>query len=88
MPGHKKASGLASARSTRAPGCAIRVTYNPKDRAAYICLDGSSKPRGAWHTLPATRSINLDFDGEGHLVGIELLDRALLHPALLVQAEK
>ena len=39
-------------------------------------------------TLLVTDSINLDFDADGHLIGIELLDPALLHPNLMAQAEK
>jgi uncharacterized protein YuzE len=66
----------------------MRVTYDPDARAGYIYLTGSIEPGGARRTISATQDIILDFDGEGHLIGIELLDPALLHPKLLGEAEK
>jgi uncharacterized protein YuzE len=64
----------------------MRVTYDPDARAAYIYLTGSMQPGEAKRTISATDQINLDFDAEGRLIGIELLDPALLHPKLLPQA--
>jgi hypothetical protein len=37
---------------------------------------------------PVTAAIDLDFDAEGRLIGIELLSGALLHPVLAAKAEK
>lgn len=69
----------------------MRVTYDPQARAGYIYLTNSIEPGGARKTVTVTEcdsSIILDFDGEGRLIGIELLDPALLHPALLAEAER
>jgi uncharacterized protein YuzE len=69
----------------------MRITYDPDARAGYIYLTGSIEPGGAQKTVAVTdcnSSIILDFDADGHLIGIELLDPALIHPALLAQASK
>ena len=69
----------------------MRVTFDPQARAGYIYLTGSMEPGGAKKTVAVAEcdsSIILDFDGEGRLIGIELLDPALIHPVLLANAEK
>ena len=66
----------------------MRITYNPAARAGYLYLTDSMQPGEAKKTVLVTDSINLDFDADGHLIGIELLDPALLHPNLMAQAEK
>ena len=66
----------------------LRVTYDPKARAAYIYLTGTIGPGEAKRTVTATPDINLDFDAEGRLIGIELLSPSLLHPVLAMQAER
>lgn len=69
----------------------MRVTYDPEARAGYIYLTGSIEAGGAKKTVTVTdcdSNIVLDFDAEGRLVGIELLDPALIHPTLLAQAKK
>lgn len=65
----------------------MRVTFDPDAKAAYIYLTGAIQPGEAKRTLAVTDSIILDFDGEGHLIGVELLDPALLHPVLRAKAE-
>ena len=69
----------------------MRVTYDPSALAGYIYLTGSIAPGGVKRSVPVTEcdsNIVLDFDGNGHLVGIEVLDPALLYPTLLARAEK
>jgi uncharacterized protein YuzE len=65
----------------------LTVTYDADVHAAYIRLqlDDVVQPRVV-ETLPVTDSINLDFDHDGRLVGIELLSERLLHPAVLAEA--
>jgi uncharacterized protein YuzE len=69
---------------------ALRVTYDPEARAAYLYLTGTIGAGEAKRTVALTdkgaESIILDFDAEGHLIGIELLDPSLVHPKLLAQA--
>lgn len=57
------------------------VTIDTEADAAYIYLVGKRKP-GSTRTVEATKSIYLDLDADGRLVGIELLDLKLLHPAI------
>ena len=66
----------------------MRITYDSEAQAGYLYLTGSMQPGEAKKTLSVTDLINLDFDAEGRLIGIELLDPALFHPKLLAQAEK
>jgi uncharacterized protein YuzE len=66
----------------------FRVTHDPTVDAAYLCLTGVIRPGEATRTLPVTDDIILDFDADGHLIGIELLSGALLHPKLFAEAEK
>ena len=58
------------------------VTFDPQACAAYIYLKGSMAPGEAVRTVVAAPDINLDFDAQGCLIGIELLDPKLLHPKL------
>jgi uncharacterized protein YuzE len=58
------------------------VTFDPEAQAGYIYLTGSIAPGEAVKTLAVNPDINLDFDAQGHLIGIELLSPALLHPKL------
>ncbi|HSR76415.1 MAG TPA: DUF2283 domain-containing protein [Xanthobacteraceae bacterium] len=60
------------------------VTYDRQEDAAYIYLAG--KHAGAARTVEVSADIILDFDCEGHLIGIELLKGALLHPDLMARA--
>jgi len=66
----------------------MRVTYDPSARAGYIGLIDPIWVGGVKKSVPvpdSNGSIVLDLDAEGHLVGIELLDPALFHPAVLAQ---
>lgn len=63
------------------------ITYDPEVDAAYIYLKGSIAPGEAHKQLRTPDpDIVLDFDAAGHLIGIELLRGALLHPALIAAA--
>lgn len=55
------------------------VTIDTEADAAYIYL--TSKRRSA-RTVAATNNIILDFDKEGQLIVVELLDLKLLHPEI------
>lgn len=67
----------------------MHVTYDPDARAAYIYLKYPIRTGEAMRTLADVASgINLDFDAEGHLIGIELLSLDLLHPDLAAIAVK
>lgn len=65
----------------------VRITYDPRADAAYIYLARSIEPGEACRTVPVSSDINLDFDKDGHLIGIELLSGALLHPTLAATAK-
>ena len=64
----------------------IDVTYDPDVDAAYICLKpsgigcGEAKRSHVCHGFNG--KISLDFDADGHLIGVELLNGDLLHPEL------
>lgn len=64
----------------------FRVTHDPEADAAYIYLAGPIAPGSIAQTTPIGRRINLDFDAQGRLLGIELLTASLLHPDLLALA--
>jgi uncharacterized protein YuzE len=65
----------------------LTVRFDAAADAAYIRLqpDDVVQPSVA-ETLTVTTSINLDFDHEGRLVGVEVLSGRLLHPAVLAEA--
>jgi uncharacterized protein YuzE len=54
----------------------VRVNYDEEANAAYITLGEASLRPVKTIRVPdiAPRMVNLDFDGAGHLVGIEVLD--------------
>lgn len=60
----------------------LRVTHDPKCGLAYIYIAGPIPKGGSVRQLRASADIILDLDADGHLIGIELLSDALLHPAL------
>jgi uncharacterized protein YuzE len=71
----------------------MRVTYDPAVNAAYIYLR-EIEPGGSRRTISVngpdltTGSVVLDFDSEGRLIGIEVLEAdRLLTPDLLKGAE-
>lgn len=67
----------------------MRMSYDPDADAAYVYLVDEIGARGVDRTVPVDPSevggmINLDFDAEGRLLGIEILDASrLLPPGLL-----
>lgn len=65
----------------------MRVTHDHKCGTSYIYLVDRILTGAAVRQVRAGPDIILDFDADGHLLGIELLDRKLLHPTLLAVAE-
>jgi len=70
----------------------MRVTYDADVDAAYIYFVGEIPAGGVARTVPVDPReidgmINLDFDVEGRLVGLEVLDASrFLSPQLLASA--
>ena len=65
----------------------MRVTYDPEAKAAYLCLKQPIRAGEAARTIgEAAPGVKLDFDADGHLIGIELLSPGLLHPDLMARA--
>lgn len=64
----------------------MRVTHDHKRGMSYICL-ADHRSGTAVRQVHAGPDVILDFDADGHLLGVELLDRKLLHPTLLAVAE-
>ena len=64
----------------------LRITYDTEADAAYIYLQPPTamQPSVA-STVTATRDVNLDFDSDGRLIGIEILGRSVLHPELIAE---
>lgn len=59
------------------------IKYRPEDNAAYIRLSQEKIIQSA----EVSPDIVFDYDAEGRIVGIEVLDaRAHLSPALLIEA--
>ena len=67
----------------------MRIEYDRKVDAAYIYIADEIGAGGVTTTYPCDPievggEINLDFDAEGHLLGIEVLDASKkLHASLL-----
>ena len=65
----------------------LTVTYDAASHAAYIRLQPDDVVQPSFvETLTVTLDINLDFDHDRRLVGIELLSERVLHPAVLAEA--
>jgi len=67
----------------------MRVTYDRSVDAAYIHLEERIQPGGVAYTYPCDPlevrgEINLDFDHEGRLLGIEVLDASKMLPAAIL----
>ena len=68
----------------------MRITYSPEADAAYIYLVPEIKPGGVKMTylcdpLETKGMINLDFDCDGRLIGIEVLGASRKLPAKLLE---
>jgi len=67
----------------------VRVTYDPSVDAAYIYLADKIAAGGVAKTYPCDPMevrghINVDFDADGRLVGIEVLDASKMLPGALL----
>lgn len=60
----------------------MKVTHDPKFGMSYIYLMDRIERGAAVRQVHAGPDVILDFDADGHLLGIELLDRKLLHRVL------
>jgi uncharacterized protein YuzE len=61
----------------------LKIIYRPKDSAAYIRLS----PGKVLESAEVAPDVVFDYDAEGRIVGIELLDaKAQLSPELLSEA--
>lgn len=59
------------------------IKYRPEDNAAYIRLS----PEKVLESAEVAPDVVFDYDAEGRIVGIELLDaKAQLSPELLIEA--
>ena len=52
----------------------MKIEYDKEADAAYIYLAGDIKEGGAKKTIELNDNILLDFDAEGKLIGVEVLD--------------
>jgi uncharacterized protein YuzE len=60
-----------------------KIKYSPEDNAAYIHLS----PQAILESAEVAPGVVFDYDAEGRIVGIELLDaRAQLPPDVLTEA--
>ena len=72
----------------------LQITYDAKANAAYVYLTDPQVKQKVSHTYPCNPievdgMINLDFDADGRLIGVEVLDaRAKLPQYVLDQAER
>lgn len=66
----------------------ITITYDADADAAYIYLKNGMTPGESARQIWAFSNIILDFDSDGHLIGIELLRGDLLHPDLNAKGDK
>ena len=70
----------------------VKVTYDQQANAAYVYLvDPAQDDTKAAHTYPCDPvdvdgMINLDFDAEGRVIGIEILDARSKLPRYLLDA--
>ncbi|GAA4962103.1 uncharacterized protein YuzE [Nonomuraea thailandensis] len=48
-------------------------TYDPEAGAAYVYLRGPVPAGGAARTVPVDALVNLDYDPEGRVIGIEII---------------
>ena len=66
----------------------MRITYDARADAAYITLAEVARPTVRTHPCDPSEidaMINLDFDDEGRLVGIEVMDASARLPRDLLE---
>lgn len=68
----------------------MKVSYDPQVDAAYIYIADEINQGGVARTYPCDPrevggEINLDFDSNGRLIGIEVLDASRMLPEALLQ---
>jgi uncharacterized protein YuzE len=71
----------------------LKIEYSKQIDAAYIYLAFPIEPGGAKKTHTCDPHavggmINLDFDGEGRLIGIEILDASHLLPKEVLKSQR
>ena len=52
----------------------MRMTYDKEADAAYVYIKDPIADGEAKRTVSVSDDVHLDFDGEGHLLGIEILN--------------
>ncbi len=66
----------------------MKFEYDQDVDAAYIYLEDSIADGGVKKTIELNQNIILDFDAEGKLLGIEILDASsVLHKGALLKAK-
>ena len=66
----------------------MKIEYDKEVDAAYIYLAGDIKGDGAKKTIELNDNIILDFDAEGKLIGVEILNASkVLNKKALLSAE-
>lgn len=70
----------------------MNIKYDPDADAAYIQFATEIKAGGVEKTYPCDPTevggmINLDFDADGRLVGVEVLDASMLLPPELLRKD-
>ena len=68
----------------------MTIEYDPSIDAAYVRFTGEIGPSGVARTVPVDPreidgEINLDFDADGHLIGVEIQDASRFLPADLLE---
>lgn len=69
---------------------AMRVTYDEEGDAAYVYFVPDIAPGGVDRTVPLDLEeiggmVNVDFDREGQMLGIEVLDASLKMPDVVMR---
>ncbi len=77
---------MAGAADARDSGLHVRV--DPVVNCTYIYLVGKTGKGEAVRQIRAGDNIVIDLNRDGQVIGIELLDKALLHPQIAARAKK
>jgi uncharacterized protein YuzE len=65
---------------------AFRVTHDQRTGCSYLYVAGPVAKGAAVRQVQAGDDVILDFDADGRLLGVELLNRRLIHPVTLAEA--